>query len=853
MRRETTSVWGQPARGPVGADAHDAVRRLADLTRGRKSIQQLPVFAAQLLGTSSAHVAFLSDKQEVQAGVGLGAMAVGLLTPTEESMCSVTVGERAPVIIEDALDDPRVSAMPPVTSGAVRSYLGVPLEVRGLVVGALCVFDENPRRWSDNDVELIQGLASPILAELELAAIGQDYESERVIWQLAVDAAEVGAFDWYLETDDLRWDDRLLKIFGLDDASFGGTIAAFNEIVHPDDRERVGRALRDAIDTCGRYAAEYRIVRPDGEVRWVSAHGRALAGPDGRAVRLVGAASDTTAAAEAETRVRRVLEAMPSAFFHLDREWRFAYVNDRAAQMLDAVSSKLVGSNIWETFPDALGSDFERYYRQAVATGAPVEFEAYYPPPLDTWYDVRAWPTPDGLSVYFFDATDRRRAQEHVEASRDRAELLSAVSEVLTGTLHPEAAAVELARLVVGPLADWSIVSLIEHPAGSGRSGVASVAPMGWRRGLRDVAGWHADPAGRDLVERYLRVRIPGLTDVSLVAQAIEQDRSVVVPSGAVATAADVLAPGEARDVLAELAPHGLGIFPLRARGRTLGLLTVARHEASGPFTDAEVDVLLEIAARAGLSMDNARLYSEQRDLATQLQRSLLTSPPASPDLEIAVRYMPAAETAQVGGDWYDAFACGDGSTVVVIGDVVGHNTEAAAAMGQLRGVLRGIAVGTEGGPAEILSSVDAAMRTLQLETLATTVVARLTPTPDGSLMAWSNAGHPLPMVLRSPGGPVVEAVTTAPQLLLGLDPAMPREETTIDLPRGAVVFFYTDGLVERRHEGIETGIERLRVLLESLLAEERSLEAVCDRVLAELLPPTPEDDVALVAVRVRA
>src|SRR3712207_594986 len=102
-----------------------------------------------------------------------------------------------------------------------------------------------------------------------------------------------------------------------------------------------------------------------------------------------------------------------------------------------------------------------------------------------------------------------------------------------------------------------------------------------------------------------------------------------------------------------------------------------------------------QVAARAGLVLDNARLYRQQRDLAEGLQRSLLTAPPEPDHSQVVVRYVPAAEAAQVGGDWYDAFLQPDGATVVVIGDVVGHDTRAAAAMSQVRTLLRGIAVAT--------------------------------------------------------------------------------------------------------------------------------------------------------------
>ena len=147
-----------------------------------------------------------------------------------------------------------------------------------------------------------------------------DAESDRLAWRLAVEAAGVGAFVWDLVTGDLRWDGRLLELFGLDEATFGGTIEAFNRCVHPDDLGRVSDALQRAIATSGDYDAEYRVVLPDGTLRWIEARGHAFADqPDGLPVRLVGAAYDTTQVREGEARVGRVLESMSSAFFQLDR------------------------------------------------------------------------------------------------------------------------------------------------------------------------------------------------------------------------------------------------------------------------------------------------------------------------------------------------------------------------------------------------------------------------------------------------------------------------------------------------------------------------------------------------------
>jgi PAS domain S-box-containing protein len=668
-----------------------------------------------------------------------------------------------------------------------------------------------------------------------------DPESERLAWRLAVDAAGVGAWAWDLGTLELRWDERLLELFGLTRESFGGTIEAFNASVHPDDRDHVTAALTSAIETCGLYEAEYRVVHPDGEVRWIFARGRALPGPDGTAVRVLGAAYDTTAAQDGEARVRRVMEAMPSAFFHLDPEWRFTFLNAEARTLLGAVGPDLVGQSMWELFPDALGNHIEEHYRRAAATGTPVTFDTYYPAPLDRWYEVHAWPTPDGLSVHFSDITDSRAAQVVLDSARARAELLAGVTAVLTETLDTDTAVAELARLVVDAgLADWSVVSLVD---GGGSEG------GGWKRGLYDVAGHHVDPALRPEVERYTQLRIPALRDQAFLARALSEARPVLIERDATERIAQVFEPGEARELYRSLGPESAVIVPMRGRGRTVGVLSLFRSAEQAPFSVEDVEVLAEVAARAGLALDNARLYAEQRDLAAGLQRTLLTAPPQPPGVQIAVRYEPAAEAAQVGGDWYDAFLQRDGATVLAIGDVMGHDTEAAAAMGQLRNLLRGVAVTTSEGPAGVLHLVDQAMQTLLIDTTASAVLARLEDGPEGgTVLRWSNAGHPPPLVGR--GGEVTALWPDEPEALLGIHPSLSRSDRVSPLRPGDTVLFYTDGLVERRGRDLDTGVEQLRAAYAELLPVAADLDELCDGLLRRLVPDRPDDDVALVLVR---
>jgi serine phosphatase RsbU (regulator of sigma subunit) len=235
--------------------------------------------------------------------------------------------------------------------------------------------------------------------------------------------------------------------------------------------------------------------------------------------------------------------------------------------------------------------------------------------------------------------------------------------------------------------------------------------------------------------------------------------------------------------------------------------------------------------------------------LAEGLQRALLTQPTTPDALEIAVRYQPAARQAQVGGDWYDAFITAAGATLLAVGDVSGHDTEAAAAMGQLRSLLRGLAYDSDDGPARLLTRLDRAMRGLEVDTLATVVLARVEEDGDGARwLRWSCAGHPPPL-LRHPDGRV--QLLDSGDLLLGLDPGSPRSEQRVHLPPGSVLLLYTDGLVERRGSDLDAGVRRLGEVLGAEL--DRSAEELCDAVVAAMTDLDNDDDIAVLVLRTAA
>jgi serine phosphatase RsbU (regulator of sigma subunit) len=264
-----------------------------------------------------------------------------------------------------------------------------------------------------------------------------------------------------------------------------------------------------------------------------------------------------------------------------------------------------------------------------------------------------------------------------------------------------------------------------------------------------------------------------------------------------------------------------------------------------------DIAIAVEVARRGALALDNARLYGRQLKVAETLQHSLLTPPPQPDHLEIVVRYRPAASYQQVGGDWYDAFHQPDGATVLVIGDVVGHNVDAAAAMGQIRSILRGIAYDRPESPAQVLSRVDAVLTGLEVGSLATALVARVEQSAEQAAagvrtMRWSSAGHLPPLLVHVDGR--VETLATRPERLLGAESSCARSDHELLLAPGDTVVLYTDGLVETGRSGLDEGIERLSTGLARLHA--LPLDELCDRLLAELAPGRADDDIAVLAVR---
>ncbi|MGW9323351.1 SpoIIE family protein phosphatase [Streptomyces koyangensis] len=316
---------------------------------------------------------------------------------------------------------------------------------------------------------------------------------------------------------------------------------------------------------------------------------------------------------------------------------------------------------------------------------------------------------------------------------------------------------------------------------------------------------------------------------------------------------------------------HSTLAVPLVARDTVVGLAKFSRTKGSEPFSERDRALATELAARTAVCIDNARLYRREHERALILQRSLL--PPGAPEasgLDIACRYLPGNAATEVGGDWFDVIELPGHRTALVIGDVMGRGLRAAVAMGELRTAVRTLAL-LDLEPAEVLSHLDEIARGLgapahgpgsQQSTraalqnrdadlsevyLATCVYAVYDAVTRR--VTFANAGH-LPPVVVEPGEP------GEPALLLDVPPGLPLgvggepfEEVEVEIPEGALLALYTDGLVESRDQPLDAGLSAFRA---ALTGPAMALEDACDHVLSTLDTHHGEDDIALLMARVQ-
>ncbi|MEV0257440.1 SpoIIE family protein phosphatase [Streptomyces sp. NPDC050732] len=298
--------------------------------------------------------------------------------------------------------------------------------------------------------------------------------------------------------------------------------------------------------------------------------------------------------------------------------------------------------------------------------------------------------------------------------------------------------------------------------------------------------------------------------------------------------------PGGQRGILA----------PLRGRRRVIGAAVFLRRPDRPAFETDDLLVAAQLATHSALGIDKAVLYGREAYIADELQRTMLPETlPRPTGVRLASRYLPAAETARVGGDWYDAIPLPGSRVALVVGDVMGHSMTSAAIMGQLRTTAQTLA-GLDLPPQEVLHHLDEQAQRLGSDRMATCLYAVYDPVSHRITIA--NAGHPPPVLLHLGGrAEVLRVPPGAPIGVGGVD----FEAVELDAPAGATLLLYTDGLVESRLRDVWTGIEQLRERLAATAQltgpdHPPPLEALCDEVLDMLGPGDRDDDIALLAAR---
>ncbi|MFT2020112.1 SpoIIE family protein phosphatase, partial [Streptomyces sp. 796.1] len=294
---------------------------------------------------------------------------------------------------------------------------------------------------------------------------------------------------------------------------------------------------------------------------------------------------------------------------------------------------------------------------------------------------------------------------------------------------------------------------------------------------------------------------------------------------------------------------HRTILAPLRGRRRVIGAAVFIRRPDRPPFERDDLLVAAQLATHTALGVDKAVLYGREVYIADELQRTMLPdSLPQPTGVRLASRYLPAAETARVGGDWYDAIPLPGNRVALVVGDVMGHSMTSAAIMGQLRTTAQTLA-GLDLPPQEVLHHLDEQAQRLGTDRMATCMYAVYDPVAHRIVVA--NAGHPPPVLLHRGGrAEVLRVPPGAPIGVGGVD----FEAVELDAPAGATLMLYTDGLVESRIRDVWTGInqlsERLTETARLTGPNPPPLEALCDEVLDMLGPGDRDDDVALLAAR---
>ncbi|MFD4132767.1 SpoIIE family protein phosphatase [Streptomyces goshikiensis] len=605
--------------------------------------------------------------------------------------------------------------------------------------------------------------------------------------------------------------------------------------------------LTERARALGYWRVRLPVLHRDGSVFDCGFRVFPVTGPDGGSV-VMGLASRSDELDRVKTNLSfldALFETCPIGLVMLDEELRYVHLNQVLADMDGVPLADHLGRRMQDIMITSDGGEYQRMLRAVAEEGRPVVstlvgLRTPGHPDRDQVRSVSFFPltgagdTRRGVGGLLVDVTDREQAILEATAARQRLALLDRASARIGTTLDVHVTARELVEAAMPDFCDAAVVELVQWMAEP--EVFDPVLPLITRR---IASGTTLGAAAIELVSGLDTVTYP---PDSSIHEMLRTGRPLCVPVNEDFVTRTVVHDERAR-LLKDSGLACIVIAPLVARGTVQGITMFGRSAARPAFAGEDLSLAGELASRAALCLDNARLYSRVQDIALTLQRALLPSAPAAgPYVDIAHRYLPGSHVTEVGGDWYDAINLPGDRVALVVGDVMGHGVPAAAAMGRLRITAKTLARHT-GEPGALLEELDACAQEAGIE-WATCLYVRYDPHTGRATIA--NAGHP-PLLVRHADG-TVETAGAMLGVPLGVG-GEPFRTTEVELPEGAVLALYTDGLIEARGQDIDTGMEALRA---QLRGDVDSLEEAADRILRSLLPDTATDDTVLVLARVR-
>ncbi|MFF7650189.1 SpoIIE family protein phosphatase [Streptomyces sp. NPDC007983] len=711
------------------------------------------------------------------------------------------------------------------------------------------------------------------------------------VWQSSppgsiYDYIRVASFSLGSDARITQWSERAAELLGLTAAQAVGKdpVEAF---VPAELRETGRRKVADILD--GREwtgLVPFRSPQAPGGVGIAEVYVMPSQDEDGERTALC-LAVDVGALRGLETDLaasQAVFGQSPLGFFLFGTDLRMLRVNDRFAKVFGRPVEEYRGATAHDLLPRGEADRLAAALRQVLDSGSSLT-DMPIMGAVPGSHDRRRWSVslyrlhsgsgrPIGVAGLATDVTGRRRAEQEAAGVRRNLALLNEAGARIGTSLDLETTARELLDVAVPQFCDLASVDLYqgllsgdETPPGLA-DGSAELRRVAFASAVSDgpVAFgdvYRTDDSGQGELPKPIEVgEVHRYPFHSLCAHALRTAQVRVV------TGRDS---GESQELGAIL--QSTLLVPMVARDTVVGLAQFSRTKGSEPFGERDRALAVELAARAAVSIDNARLYRREHERALILQRSLL--PPGDPEaagLDIACRYLPGNAATEVGGDWFDVIELPGHRTALVVGDVMGRGLRAAVAMGELRTAVRTLAL-LDLEPAEVLSALDEIARGLGAPGgsnagaraagrsfdgssdlsevyLATCVYAVYDPVTRRCTFA--NAGH-LPPALVEPGeGALLMEVPPGMPLGVGGEPF---EEIEVELPDGALLALYTDGLVESRDHALDEGLQDLRTALsthEGAGSPDSSLEDICDHVLSSLDTHHGEDDIALLMARVQ-